>query len=215
MTGDRRRAYEENLARRTAYGLHPDSKTGALVPVSEAAMEAAFNLVDKALARMVDGADQAADRLISRAAALPFDEHLGLWPGPYSADQMLFDFLCSVARDAPDDLDDLDDDYVDGLYDDIVRVVPRLNAREGSILRDIIETMVSDAAILGIAPAEARALADAVRTLHDPEVAERARKLSSDADIAQREERTQLILGVFLTVIKAMNEADGIPDAPL
>lgn len=215
MTHDRRLTYEEDLARRTAYGLHPDSKTGALAPVSEAAMEAAFNLLDKAAVRMVDGADEVTEKLISRAAALPFDEHLGLWPGPYTADQMLFDFLCRVAEDAAHDKQDPDDyDYVEGLYDDIVRVVPRLNAREGSILRDIVETIVSDAGILGIARVEAEALAAAVRSLPEPEPAERALKLGRDADIAQREELTRLVLGVLVTVIKSMDEADGLPGAP-
>lgn len=216
MAHDRRLTSEENLARRTAYGLHPDSKTGALAPVSEAAMEAAFNLLDKALARMVDGAEEVAGKLISRAAALPFDEHLGLWPGPYTADQMLFDFLCSVAEDASLDQQDPDDhDYVEGLYDDIARVVPQLDDREGSVLRDIVETIVSDSKILGVSRAESEALAAAVRDLPDPEPAERALKLGRDADLAQREDLTRLVLGVLLTVIKTMNEADGFPDASL
>jgi len=212
MTDDRRLTLDEDLARRTAYGLHPDVKTGALAEISEAAMDAAFNLLDKALTRMVDGDEQRAAKLISRVASLPFDEHLELWPGPYTADQMLFDFLCNVAETASLDQQHPDDDgHLDQLYDDVARVVPLLDAREGAIYRDIVETIVSDAVMLGIPRDEAGVLADAVRPLPDPETAERALGLGRRAGLARREDLTRRELGVLCTVITAMNEADGVP----
>lgn len=211
MTDDRRLTLDEDLARRTPYGIHPDVKTGALAEVSEAAMDAAFNLLDKALTRMVDGDEQRAATLISRAASMPFDEHLRLWPGPYTAHQMLFDFLCNVAETASlDQLHPDDDGHLDQLYDDVARVVPLLDAREGAVYRDIVETIVSDAVMLGIPRDVAGVLADAVRTLPDPETAERALALGRGADVARREDLTRLVLGVLRTVITAMDEADGI-----
>lgn len=211
MVDDGFDTFDAEMARRSPYGIHPEAKTGALAPLSQAARDAAENLLDKAVDKIEAGDAERADRLISRAAAIPFDEHENIWPGPMMADQMLFGFLSGIAEDLADAQEHPEDyESVEWLHDDIARAVDKLDAREGSALRDLVETMVSDADILGIHPREARGLAAAVRTLPDPDPATRGLYLPRETSVDRREEVIRLHLSVLVRVVEAMKEADGL-----
>lgn len=93
MSEERIEAINAELARKSAYGIHPDAKTAALAPMSQAWQGAAFNLTHKAFERLLRGDDAAADRLVAKAATLEFDEHEQEWPQLLAADQTLFNVL--------------------------------------------------------------------------------------------------------------------------
>lgn len=92
---ERINAIKADIARKTPYGIHPEAKTAALAPMSEAWQDAAFNLIDKALVRYFRGDDAAADRLIATVARLEFDEHEQEWPQLLAADQAVFNALAA------------------------------------------------------------------------------------------------------------------------
>ncbi|MFN3340437.1 MAG: hypothetical protein ACK40Z_12130 [Dietzia sp.] len=200
------------MARRSPYGIHPETKTGALAPLSQAAQVAAENLLNKVIDKLEAGDSEAADRLISRAVAIPFDEHQENWPGPMMADQMLFELLSDVAEEWADAQEHPEDyESVEWLHDEVAKVVDELDSREGSILRITVETMVDDAPILGIHPREARGLAAVVRALPDPDLVTRGLNLPRDAGADRREEIIRLHLGVFVRVMDVLNSDEDIP----
>lgn len=69
------------LGERTPYGTVQLAPTAPLAPFSQAAMDAADNLLGKAITRLRRGDREAAERLITRAAEIPFDDHERSWPG--------------------------------------------------------------------------------------------------------------------------------------
>lgn len=206
---DRWGAFEAEMARRNAYGVHPEAKTRALAPMSQAAQDAAENLLDKAINGLLSGDSERAEKFIARAAAIPFDEHEQVWPGPMMADQMLHGFLSDFVEDWADAQEHPEDyELVMWLHDDIARVVDQLDSDEGSYLREMIETMVSDAPVLGIHPREARGLANVVKALPDPGLASPGLTLPRDTDASRREEVIRLHLSVTVKVLEAMQEGD-------
>lgn len=209
MTDDRRLTFEQELARRTAYGLHPDTKTGALSELSQAARDAAENLLFKAVKRLEAGDSAGADRYIARAVAIPFDEHERIWPGPMMADQMLHGLLCDFAEDWAD-AQAYPEDYesVEWLHEHLAVIVDDLDEREGAALRDMVETMAADAGILQIDPLEARGLLAAVRNLPDSVRPDRGFDLLPDTDSARREQVVRLYIGLYVRVWSAL-ESDG------
>lgn len=202
--------FEAEMARRNPYGIHPEAKTGALAPLSQAARDAAENLLNKAIDKLEIGDSERAERLISRAAAIPFDEHEEIWPGPMMADQMLFGMLSDFVEDWAD-AQGYPEDYesVEWLHEDIAGIVNDLDAREGAALRDTVETMVADAGVLRIDPLEARGLLAVVKNLPDPAGADRGLDLLPEADAVRREEVIRLYVGLFVRVWAAMKSEGG------
>ena len=68
----------------------PLRSTAALSPISRAQMDAATNLLDKALRALDDGDEDRARRFVERAVALPYDEHEETHPAAMMAHQQLF-----------------------------------------------------------------------------------------------------------------------------
>lgn len=189
MTDDRFEALRAEIARRNPYGIHPEAKTGALAPMSQAWQDAAFNLTHKAFERVLNGDDAAADRLIAKAAALGFDEHEQEWPQLLAADQMVFNVLADHAerwRDFQDYLDEVTAARFDGTVDEDEDEPPVplgtgistavVGADPGAIasLRGSIEELVSEASRWEIEPIQVSMLTRVAEKL--PE-ATRARDL--------------------------------------
>src|SRR5690625_7290895 len=100
--------------------------------MSQAAQDAAENLLDKAINGLLSGDSERAEKFIARAAAIPFDEHEQVWPGPMMADQMLHGFLSDFVEDWADAQEHPEDyELVMWLHDDIARVVDKLDSDEG------------------------------------------------------------------------------------
>lgn len=211
MSDDRWDAFETEMARRNPYGIHPEAKTGALAPLSHAARDGAENLLNKAIDSLVSGDSGRADRLISRAAAIPFDEHEKIWPGPMMADQMLFGFLSDIAEDSADAQEHPEEyDMVVWLHDDIARAADKLDAHERAVLRDVVDTIVSDASIIGVHPQEARGLAAVAKTLPGPDPTARGLYLPRETRADRREEVIRLHLSAFVKVLEAIDEGDAV-----
>ncbi len=68
----------------------PLRATAALSPFSRAQMDAATNLLHKALRALEDGDEDRARRFVDRAVALPYDEHEQMHPAAAMAGQQLF-----------------------------------------------------------------------------------------------------------------------------
>ena len=194
-------AFAAEMARRNPYGIHPAAKTGALSEVSQAAQDAAENLLNKAIDRIAGGDQVGAERFISRAAAIPFDEHQGIWPGPMMADHMLFVMLSDFVEEWAD-AQAYPEDYesVQWLHEHLAGIVDDLDAREGAALRDVVETMAGDAGLLQIDPLEVRGLLAVVKNLPDPEGADRGFELPAETDAARREEVVRLFVGLYVRV---------------
>jgi hypothetical protein len=84
----------------------PLRSTAALAPISMAQMDAATNLLHKALRALDDGDEDRARRFVERAVALPYDEHERMHPAAMMAQQQLF----SAVTDA---LDNGGDEWLD------------------------------------------------------------------------------------------------------
>lgn len=194
-------AFEAEMSRRNPYGIHPDAKTGALSELSLASRDAAENLLNKAIDRIELGDVERAERFISRAAAIPFDEHEEIWPGPMMADQMLHELLCDFVEDWAD-AQAYPEDYesVQWLHEHLADIVDDLDAREGAALRDMVETMAADAGVLRIDPLEVRGLLAVVKNLPDSDRADRGLELRAETDTARREEVARLFVGLYVRV---------------
>lgn len=203
-------AFEAEMARRNPYGIHPDAKTGALSELSRAARDAAENLLNKAIDRLELNDVERAERFISRAAAIPFDEHERIWPGPMMADQMLHGLLCDFVEDWAD-AQAYPEDYesVQWLHEHLAGIVDDLDAREGAALRDVVETMAGDAGVLQIDPLEVRGLLAVVKNLPDTDGADRGLELLAETDAARREEVVRLYVGLFVRAWAAMDSDGG------
>lgn len=194
-------AFEVEMSRRNPYGIHPDAKTGALSELSLAARDAAENLLNKAIDRLELGDVERAERFISRAAAIPFDEHELIWPGPMMADQMLHGLLCDFVEDWADAQAHPEDyESVQWLHEHLAGIVDDLDAREGAALRDVVETMAGDAGVLRIDPLEVRGLLAVVKNLPDSDRADRGLELRAETDAARREEVARLFVGLYVRV---------------
>ena len=69
----------------------PLRPTAALAPISRAQMDAATNLLDKAVRGLDDGDEARARRFVDRAVALPWDEHEKMHPAAMMAHQQMYD----------------------------------------------------------------------------------------------------------------------------
>lgn len=210
MADDRVDALTAEMARRNPYGTHPDAKSGALSELSQAARDAAENLLNKAIDKLEIGDVEGAERFLSRAAAIPFDEHEKIWPGPMMADQMLHGLLCDFVEDWAD-AQAYPEDYesVEWLHEYIADIVDDLDAREGAALRDMVETMAADAWVLRIDPLEVRGLLAATKNLPDPAGSDRGLYLLCETDSARRVEVVRLYVGLFVRVVAALDSDGG------
>ena len=95
---DRLRRHLEQEANR-GLGDIPLRATAALAPFSRAQMDAATNLLDKALNALGDGDDARARRFVERAVALPWDEHEKVHPAAMTAHQQLFEAVTDALED--------------------------------------------------------------------------------------------------------------------
>lgn len=210
MTDEGVDAFTAEMARRSPYGIHPDAKTSALSELSLAARDAAENLLNKAIDRLELGDVERAERFISRAAAIPFDEHERIWPGPMMADQMLHGLLCDFVEDWAD-AQAYPEVYesVQWLHEHLAGIVDDLDAREGAALRDMVETMAGDAGVLRIGPLEVRGLLAVVQNLPDSDGADRGLELRAETDTARREEVVRLFVGLYVRVWAVMASDGG------
>lgn len=199
-----------DMARRSPYGTHPDVRDAALAPFSEASHEAAVNLLTKALRRLSEGDAEKADRMIARAAALPFDEREHAWPGTGMAEQMLFDLLADQAEEVAafldgdleddewdEDLDEIDEGFPVPLEPVVAYVAEQVGPAEGVALRDAVETVADDGALYGIGPEQAGRLREAVAALP---VGPSGRAIGPEAGTAERESVIRAHLMVYLRV---------------
>lgn len=101
-TYDRFRQFLKQEANR-GLGDIPLRATAALSPFSRAQMDAASNLLGKALRALEDGDEPRARRLVERAVALPYDEHERMHPAAMMATQQLFDAVTDALGDDGDE----------------------------------------------------------------------------------------------------------------
>lgn len=202
-------AFEAEMSRRSPYGIHPGAKTGALAEMSEAAANAAQNLLEKAFARLRDGDDERADRLIARVVALPYDEHAECWHGTAMAGQLLFTQLTSIAEEWAD-AQEFPDEYtsVYWLHEDMARAVDEMDPGHLAVLRETLETISADAALLGVSPREARGLAEVAKLMPPPALPGAGWEIPPDADELQREAVIRRYLDVLIDVVRVLETSD-------
>lgn len=102
MSDDQFATCEAEMARRNPYGVPPDAKTGALFELGHTAQDAVQNLLNKGIDRLERGDVDGVERFISRAAALPFDQHERIRLGPMMAGHALHGLLCDFIEDWAD-----------------------------------------------------------------------------------------------------------------
>lgn len=101
----------DQLDQRTPYGTRPIAPTAPLAPFSRAAMLAADNLLGKAIVRIRRGDQAGADRLVARAAEIPFDDHERMWPGTNLAAVQVYRVLADQSELCADfEYDDNEED---------------------------------------------------------------------------------------------------------
>lgn len=217
VTNDRRDLpadLEAEMARRTPYGLHPEAKTGALTELSEAAADAARNLLDKAASRLARGQDDRADRLIARVVAMPYDEHWGCWHGTAMAGQLLFDALSTIAEEWAEAQESPEDyESVYWLHEDMKRAVDVMDPDNLAVLRETLETIVADATLLGISPRESRGLAAAAERMPAPSMPKSGWTVPPDASEMRREEMIRIYLDVLVDVMRVIDTSGGPQDS--
>ena len=84
-------------------GRHPAARDRYLAPFGRAQMDAATNLLDKAVRALDDGDDARARRFVDRAVALPWDEHEKVHPAAMMAHQQLFDAVTDALEAGGDE----------------------------------------------------------------------------------------------------------------
>ena len=128
-------ASDGTWSRRPNRGLGdiPLRATAALAPFSRAEMDAATNLLDKALRALDDGDEARARRFVDRAVALPYDEHEQVHPAAMMAHQQLFDAVT-------DALEDGGDEWLDAVIDTFASAPEEARY----CLRDVLTAVLQD-----------------------------------------------------------------------
>jgi hypothetical protein len=116
----------------------PLRATAALSPFSLAQMDAATNLLEKALRALDNGDEDRARRFVERAVALPYDEHERMHPAAMMAQQQLF----SAVTDA---LDDGGDEWLDAATDTFASAPEQARYT----LRDVLKEVLQDYELSG------------------------------------------------------------------
>lgn len=86
------------LDQSTPYGTRLIAPTAPIASFSRAAMQAADNLLGKAIIRLRRGDQAAADRLVAKAAEIPFDDHEEMWPGTNMAAGQIYRVLADQSE---------------------------------------------------------------------------------------------------------------------
>ena len=128
-------SFQELLKQEANRGLGdiPLRSTAALAPISQAQMDAATNLLHKALRALDDGDEDRARRFVERAVALPYDEHERMHPAAMMAQQQLF----SAVTDA---LDNGGDEWLDA----VIGTFASAPEQGRFTLRDVLKLVVQD-----------------------------------------------------------------------
>ena len=126
------RQYVKREANR-GLGDIPLRATAALSPFSQAQMDAATNLLHKALRALDDGDEDRARRFVERAVALPYDEHERMHPAAMMAQQQLF----SAVTDA---LDNGGDEWLDA----VIGTFASAPEQGRFTLRDVLKEVLQD-----------------------------------------------------------------------
>jgi len=129
---DRFRRHMEQEANR-GLGDIPLRATAALAPFSRAEMDAATNLLDKALRALDDGDEARARRFVDRAVALPYDEHEQVHPAAMTAHQQLFEAVTDAIEDG-------DDEWLDAVIDTFASAPEEARY----CLRDVLTAVLQD-----------------------------------------------------------------------
>jgi len=117
----------------------PLRATAALSPFSQAQMDAATNLLNKALRALNDGDEAKARRLVERAVALPYDEHEDTHPAAMMAHQQLFGAVV-------DALEGGNDEWIDAAAATMASAPEQARCCLRDVLRDVRQDYeVSDA----------------------------------------------------------------------
>jgi len=129
---DRFRRHMEQEANR-GLGDIPLRATAALAPFSRAEMDAAKNLLDKALRALDNGDEARARRFVDRAVALPYDEHEQVHPAAMTAHQQLFEAVTDAIEDG-------DDEWLDAVIDTLTSAPEEAKF----CLRDVLSSVLQD-----------------------------------------------------------------------
>lgn len=173
------------LDERTPYGTRPIAPTAPIAPFSQAAMDAADNLLIKAVNRIRRDEHAAADRLIDRAADLSFDDHEQMWPGINMAAVRIY----SVLADQSELIDDVEsapggeDAQLVDISHAIRTVSGSLAPDEGEALRYAVKEILTSADYHGIDRNHQERMREAIDLLPR---GEHDRDLSADAPKPQR-----------------------------
>lgn len=198
------------LGQRTPFGSTLVAPTAPLAPFSRAGTIAADNLLSKAVARLRAGEAEAAQRLMTRAASLAYDEHEGMWPGPAMAAHALFnvladqsEFIADFEFDEAGREDESDEEPPVAVDVGIRSVRTELDESEAGALRVTVQEVTSEGDYYGIDREQARRMHDAVQAM--PEV-EHPRELPADASEEQRVEMVRACCRVAVLLSDAFDE---------
>ena len=197
-------------ARRTPYGTHPVAPTASLAPFSQAAMRAAENLLVKAVDRMRSGEQTAADRLMGRAAEIPFDDHEGVWPGPTIAAQLLFDVLADHSELIADfEYDDEGNEPPLEVHLAMRSIKGQLTPVEGEALRAVVQGVLTTAGEYGIDRLQEQRMRDVLDLLPRGNY---HRDLPADASTQQRLEAIAAACRVSVLLLDVFDEFDELDE---
>ncbi len=110
----------------------PLRATAALSPFSLAQMDAATNLLEKALRALDNGDEDRARRFVERAVALPYDEHERMHPAAMMAQQQLF----SAVTDA---LDNGGEEWLDAATDTFASAPEQAKFTLRDVLKEVLQ----------------------------------------------------------------------------
>lgn len=193
-------------AQRTPYGTHPVAPTASLAPFSQAAMRAAENLLVKAVDRMRSGEQDAAERLMGRAAELPFDDHEGVWPGPTIAAQLLFDVIADQSELSADfEYDEEGNQPPFEVYLAMRSIKGQLTPVEGEALRAVVQGVLTTAGEYGIDRLQEQRMREVLDLLPR---GDSQRDLPSDATRQQRLDAIGAACRVSVLLLDVFDEFD-------
>lgn len=164
---------------------------------SSAGLTAAGNLFDKAVGALAQGDEDKARRLAAQAADRPFDDHEGIWPGPWAAHFALFQLVTNEIEEWPEG----DHTWIDALED----LAAGASGRQLRELRHLAAVLRQDARLLGVDEHEARQLG---RLTGGADPAEQP------ADEVSEGERADYVLELARLVLAAENRF-GSPGEPM
>lgn len=161
----------------------------ALHQFSQAQQAAAENLLRKALRALVSGDDDRALKYVTRAVALPFDDHEQVRPAAWQAHMMLFDGVVDELEESAEG----DQSWLDGALQ-VLHEVPAPGRVE---MRHVLQDCADD---YDLEPAELHRIRAALKAVPaEP-------KLADQPDLSDEvlQERVMEVLRVYLAYIDAL-----------